>query len=684
MKTLVQHLWRTSTKLMLGALLVTGAVSSVQAQADSVIVKFTVNTSTIRDTVQAGDLVQIRGAVDGSERTNYFGQTINWGSGSIALEHAGGDYWTTDLILAPGDTLAYKIYTGKAGAGDAIVDHATGGWEGGDNKLFIVPEDASGTIVAPVVFFNRVSPLVSKQDSIALFFRVNVGAQSAVGDLTQSSIVGVRGTPSVMRNPDNWGSNGAELTREPAVEGSQNVFFSGLHWVPSTQAGESFNYKFVIQNGATVIWESTPDRPARVGQADTTLGWNFFSGQRPPSRPLVNANIAFEVNVGVLEDLGFFNRAVGDSVQVKGDFNGWGSGSKAAFNATTNTWLRQENLVREVGSTIKYKYFIQWAPSRFDSESNSFINNLIANNGWEEPGQFGGSDRVYELTSSTTQTAGGGGVQFYNSIPPYGVIRETVSANNVMPVTFKVDMTPALSHSVPFNPATDTVFIFIETTFFALTQGLPTGDDIANRLLNAGPELRERIMLTPVQGEPNMYSITMPVELPTENHIGFTLVYRKSDMSTVHTGGGTSPGRRYYRYITPLDVSDLDNVIWPDSYELAPITWKLTNLDFETPPSYQPTSVENNTKVDGYALSQNYPNPFNPSTAINFTLPQSGRATLTVYNVLGQRVATLVNGVMSAGSHTVNFNAANLASGVYLYELRAGNTVITNTMMLVK
>ncbi len=656
-------------------------ISSFVGGADYVNVKFTVNTSTIRDTVKTTDLVQIRGVVNDSERNNYFGQTINWGSSSVALQSAGGDYWTRTLRLAPGDVLKYKIYTAKPGV-DGMVDHSTGGWEGGDDKFYTVPADASGNITVPVIYYNRTNPVAhNKVDTIAVRFRVNVGAAFATGDITESSIVGVRGDV-----PLDWGVTGPLLTREPLVEGNRNVFYSGTLYVPNTLAGRNFQYKYVVENGATVLWDSDPNRQGRVGQSDTTLYFAFFQNNRPPSRPVVNALVQFSVNVGVLEQLGYFNRAVGDSILVRGGFNGFGTGSKAGFNAVTNSWVRNDNITAEVGSQQSYKYFIQWDPSRFVADGPNEIKNLIQNNGWEEPGQFGGGDRVFTFGASTTQDVG---EDFYNSIPPAGVITSTTSGNTTMPVTFRVDMTPALSFTSPFNPATDSVFLFTETTFFALTQGLPTGDDITGRLLNSGAEIRNRIMFRPVDGQPNIYELTLNVTLPTENHIGFTIVYRGgSNTTTVHTGGGTSAGRRYYRYIRPIDFEDPENIVWPDSYTLATAVWKKENLDFETPLCYCEDDVSvDRTVVESatdFVLAQNYPNPFNPSTTIAFNLPQTSNATLTVYNVLGQRVAVLVNGQLSAGAHSVSFDASRLASGLYIYELRAGNFVQQKRMMLIK
>lgn len=90
------------------------------------------------------------------------------------------------------------------------------------------------------------------------------------------------------------------------------------------------------------------------------------------------------------------------------------------------------------------------------------------------------------------------------------------------------------------------------------------------------------------------------------------------------------------------------------------------------------------TVVDGYALSQNYPNPFNPSTKINFTLAKAGYVTLKVYDVLGNEIATLVDGEKSAGEHSVNFDASGFSSGMYVYQLNVNGVRISNKMTLMK
>lgn len=85
-----------------------------------------------------------------------------------------------------------------------------------------------------------------------------------------------------------------------------------------------------------------------------------------------------------------------------------------------------------------------------------------------------------------------------------------------------------------------------------------------------------------------------------------------------------------------------------------------------------------------YRLDQNYPNPFNPSTTIAYALPEEAEVRLVVYDMLGRKVATLVDEQKSAGTYEVIFDAGRLASGVYLYRLSAGEELKTRTMTFVK
>ena len=85
-----------------------------------------------------------------------------------------------------------------------------------------------------------------------------------------------------------------------------------------------------------------------------------------------------------------------------------------------------------------------------------------------------------------------------------------------------------------------------------------------------------------------------------------------------------------------------------------------------------------------FSLGAAVPNPFNPSTTIAYSVAQTGTASLKVYDLAGQVVATLVDGMVEAGSHSVVFDGSQLASGVYFYTLQAGDFVQSQKMVLVK
>ncbi len=123
----------------------------------------------------------------------------------------------------------------------------------------------------------------------------------------------------------------------------------------------------------------------------------------------------------------------------------------------------------------------------------------------------------------------------------------------------------------------------------------------------------------------------------------------------------------------------------------------LGGFDGQSPPVLDPASaptwvdISTLVAVDGeavvpqvFTLDPNFPNPFGTSTSIRFGVPMAADVNLHVYNLLGQRVATLVDGAMEAGTHTVRFDSDRLASGVYFYVLQAGDTRLVQKMMLVK
>lgn len=98
---------------------------------------------------------------------------------------------------------------------------------------------------------------------------------------------------------------------------------------------------------------------------------------------------------------------------------------------------------------------------------------------------------------------------------------------------------------------------------------------------------------------------------------------------------------------------------------------------------------DNSTIPEQYALHQNYPNPFNPSTQIQYALPKESRVVISIYDLTGRKVRTLVNGIQSAGYRTVSWNATNemgrpVSAGMYIYSIQAGDFIQNRKMVLMK
>jgi len=138
-------------------------------------------------------------------------------------------------------------------------------------------------------------------------------------------------------------------------------------------------------------------------------------------------------------------------------------------------------------------------------------------------------------------------------------------------------------------------------------------------------------------------------------------------------GYGTTTEPKEYSY-----VDDISNIT-PSS-----LAYRLKQIDFDGSYEFsEEVLVENSTKLPKeFNLSQNYPNPFNPSTMIEFSIPKEVQVNLNVFNILGEKIKELKNEIMKPGYYEVEFNASTLASGIYLYRIKAGSFVEIKKMVL--
>jgi phosphatidylinositol-3-phosphatase len=172
-------------------------------------------------------------------------------------------------------------------------------------------------------------------------------------------------------------------------------------------------------------------------------------------------------------------------------------------------------------------------------------------------------------------------------------------------------------------------------------------------------------------------SILLDWETATEtNNKGFEIQRRNSNSNTdwerigFVDGNGTTTEQHSYSYA--------DN-----STDAGKYFYRLRQIDFDGR-----SRLSNEIEIDisnfTYSLAQNYPNPFNPSTTIKYSIPSASRVVIKIFNILGKEVSTLVNENKEAGNYTINFNASELPSGIYLYRIDAGAFSQVRKMILLK
>ena len=115
---------------------------------------------------------------------------------------------------------------------------------------------------------------------------------------------------------------------------------------------------------------------------------------------------------------------------------------------------------------------------------------------------------------------------------------------------------------------------------------------------------------------------------------------------------------------------------WKFAVSVMDVNFKKPGIDIN--------STETATLPTEFNLNQNYPNPFNPTTRIDYQLPVQGLVSIKIYDIQGNLVTTLISGVKDAGYHSVNWDAGDMASGVYFYRLISGSYIATKRLLLLK
>ncbi len=695
----------------LGLLLVTACLAGT-AYGQNRTVTLTLNTATVADTIRTDSFIEVRGAGNGTAPfTLVDGNMIDWGDVStIEPENIGGDYWRVTFEVADTTNLVFKFYSQQA------EDAGLNGWEADPNpEIPVGTGDTTNTGVplSTVHFFEAQSeyrgaeqdrgdydwrPWEAKEDSIAIWFRVamfgphseELGYDPSASSPDQN--IGVRGDNLGSASMLDWGSTNLVLDRESTNDNVAGYnIYSGVAYYPTSAAGTEQAYKFVIDDAVlddgNLGWEdanlSGNNRTFTIPEDDSTLQWVYLGNTPPTSTEPVASAVIFSVDLSPLEDLGLFDVARGDTLEVRGDFNGWDCDNPddcLLLRAPGESVFEQAIPITAIPLTERnYKFFLNLNDSLFRAE---FGGVEVIPSGWEEPISTQGANRtfIFEGLENDFQDLP---VFRFNDIYDGNIIPDGANVD----VNFSVDMSPALANqSDPFEPASDTVSIRIAEPFWAITQGYeltPRDDDPT---LGDGINLASFARIFQLTDDDNdmIYTGTLTFRGLTYGAIQYQYAYGADGQFFIEPEGGTAgEGRRRTRFIAPnADGS------WPPSWDFPQETFRPEGGPFTGAFEQNPVTVGveavNDEVPSTIALGQNYPNPFNPTTTFEYAITRTQNVKIRVYDMLGRLVETLVDATQPPATYQVTFDASRLASGVYIYRLEAGNQVMTKRMLLIK
>ena len=385
----------------------------------------------------------------------------------------------------------------------------------------------------------------------------------------------------------------------------------------------------------------------------------------PDQGSLITKTVVFSVDMTEWLDedgatgMPVFSVARGDTMQVRGGFNGWNCDDPTDCVLTrtpgTNIFSLAVAVEGYIDNDNEYKFYIQHSMESISllEEDNG---DMYGDMGWEDSPQFGGGNRVFVLGEDD----GTGLLELplagYYDLPAGAVVPEgqEISAN------FRVDMSGASEDG--FNAAEDSVYLKLEDKWLKYLQGIDDNHKFAATSNGDGS-----------------FSVGVDLVGPVPWHMIYHWEFLDvSESVTLSEGGGFGFGRFRARYMhsnADYDCSWGDYGFPDDEWQKDP---PLPVEEWDPDGICISLSVVSDIVPMKFALSDNYPNPFNPTTNISFSIPMQTDVRINIYNIMGQLVANVTNEQLNAGTYSMQWNGTDqsgnmLPSGLYFYELEAGN-----------
>ena len=687
------------------ALLLTGVLSA------GVNVTFRANTAGIPDTLSATSVVQIRGNADANDNTTDQlspGVFIAWNANTtMNLTNVGGDYWEGTFQVPDHAVIDYKFFTNphtSIAPGDAW-EHK--GWEGnmnltGGNRLLDLSGFNGTDTTLDLQFVNGFKgnmdpldkPYTTIESTFVVWVRVNVQGWKEFNPDTM--LIGVRGS-----NMSDWVKTGEicwdttyTLTKEKNhINSGQcdylgKYFYSGAVHVPNAYATAGLKFKFVahylthdlFESWDAMLYNTTPEYMISTSGKDTTVFYKWFDNLVPGGfEGTDSVDVTFYADLSkAIASNGF---EIGDTLLVH---YGYFNSSEQVYAATMgrqvgaqNYFVQVPKFMVEFGKPLYYQYYVV---KKTQEQREVYFN-------------FDYTGDVVSMAERRSMVINSSPVVISDVVDSkvdsrrMPIFKNNTVISRALKVAVECDIRPAIyqlragstlrdiqsgytirPHMVETNP--DTVFalgVYING---------PMSNNGEGTWQTWGGTLNADLTR-------KMYDDGTHGDLTAGDSI-FTIIYQFHPDSN-HTvgqefkfgiGGGDNESGYGLNHIENIDDSGDSTTLRAQWGSINPKFYYAWNYDTGQPAlgiQDEPTPV-----AKKFALYQNYPNPFNPETNIRFSIPQRERTTLTIYNTLGQIVRRQVYGYLEPGNYLFTWNGTDqngsaVATGIYFYEVKAGN-----------
>ncbi|MFO7889858.1 MAG: T9SS type A sorting domain-containing protein [bacterium] len=640
-------------------------------------VTYRINSSTISGIgiTDSTHQVQVCGSEVGPPGEDYWKNVfLTWDNASPLATNVGGDYWEL-VIEYPDSMIGWRMaYKFRYKTNDA--DEFT--WEDNDNREWVLPD--TDTTLALGYISNGWNPPYRETDSLDVFFRVNMNAVTDFNpDEDSVYIVGAFPGPDGADNM--WVPDKYPLTKE---EGG-NIWNFDLKLLNHGTTYESIMYRFTLGS-----WDQSeqifnhgmfPDNENRgiTVTGDTTVAWKWYNDQPAVQKDHQDTMIV-TWNADMSKAIASQGFSFGDTLEVRYGYFGTATevGTMMMVRQGLSTvYAATDTVVATAGDPIDYQYYLI-------KKGNEYRE--IYYNFYYEGNVTGEAERrVYTPLADgvTIEDI----VDSEADIHRMPIFRNLGIIDQDVLVTFECDVRPAYYQVLAGDSLVDIQSnLTVNDPDNVLALGVAMNGPASGEWGAWGAGLMQtddhRMYDDGTHGDATAGDSVFTMQVQFYKDSSNNIVGQEFKFGI---GGGDNEGGYGNNHIENIDDASSTFTIHSQFGSIDPAFYNAWDFDSEMPTSVDYIGGQPLT----FALDQNYPNPFNPETQIHYSIPKTVNVTISVYNLLGQKITTLVNGKKQAGKHVITWNGRDdfdhqVSSGIYIYSIKAGDFSDTNKMLLMK